>query len=161
RGGRATIVVEPPSLPVPGASNDPRQAALAAASAELERVGIPAERQTLLVAAGLMRRPHSRDLEHMAVVSPGFARSFRGRVAIHDAEDPELVDLGAAGNVPLRVNRALVETDIVLTVSAAESVLHGGPALLLAAGGGAALRAASAYSLLETGASQGWRLAVD
>src|SRR2546430_2490977 len=43
----------------------------------------------------------------------------------------------------------------------AESVLHGGPALLVAAGGGAALRAASAYSLLETCTSQGWRLAVD
>jgi Lactate racemase N-terminal domain len=161
RGGRATIVVEPPSLPVPGAPNDPRQAALAAASVELERVGLPAERQTLLVATGLMRRPHSRDLEHMAVVSPGFARSFRGRVAIHDAEDPDLVDLGAAGTVPLQVNRALVETDVVLTVSAAESVLHGGPALLLAAGGATALRAAGAYSLLETGSSQGWRLGVD
>jgi Lactate racemase N-terminal domain len=161
RGGRATIVVEPPSLPVPGAPNDPRQAALVAASAELERVGVPAERQTLLVATGLMRRPHNRDLESMAVVSPGFARSFRGRVAIHDAEDPDLVDLGAAGNVPLRVNRALVETDVVLTVSAAESVLHGGAAILLAAGGAAALRSAGAHSLLETGASQGWRLGVD
>src|SRR2546430_8463390 len=40
RGGRATIVVEPPSLPLPGAPNDPPQAALAAASAELERGGV-------------------------------------------------------------------------------------------------------------------------
>jgi Lactate racemase N-terminal domain len=161
RGGRATIVVEPPSLPVPGAPNDPRQAALAAASAELEAAGVPAERQTLLVATGLMRRPHRRDLESMSVVSPGFARSFRGRVEIHDAEDPGLVDLDPVGNVPLRVHRALVETDVVLTVSAAESVLDGGPALLLAAGGAQAVRAAGAYSLLETGASQGWRLAVE
>src|SRR5207237_3404398 len=86
---------------------------------------------------------------------------FHGLVEIHDAEAPDLVDLGVADNVPLRVHRALVETDLVLTVSAAESVLHGGPALLLGAGGSAALRAAGAYSLLETGASQGWRLGVE
>jgi hypothetical protein len=28
RGGRATIVIEPPSLPIPTAQNDPRQAAI-------------------------------------------------------------------------------------------------------------------------------------
>ena len=33
--------------------------------------------------------------------------------------------------MPLRVNRALVETDLVLTVTAAESVLHGGPGALV------------------------------
>src|SRR5205823_2624621 len=45
--------------------------------------------------------------------------------------------------------------------SAAESVLHGGPGLLLGAGGSAALRAAGAYSLLETSASMGWRVALE
>jgi len=160
RGGRATIVVEPPALPIPGALQDPRQAALAATSAELERAGVPMERQTLLVATGLTRRPHRRDLEGLGIVSPGFARRFHGKVEIHDAEDPGLVDLGVPGNIPLRVNRALLDTDLVLTVSAAETVLHGGPAMLLGAAGPEALRAAGAYSLLETGASQGWRLGV-
>ena len=60
----------------------------------------------------------------------------------------------------MRVNRALVETDLVIVVSAAESVLHGGPAALLAAAGADALRAGGAYSLLETTASQGWHLAL-
>jgi lactate racemase-like protein len=160
RGGRATIVVEPPGLPIPGATHDPRQDALAAASDELARAGVPSERQTLLVATGLTRRPDRRELEGLGIVSPGFARRFHGTVAIHDAEDPDLVELEAAGNVPLRVNRALVETDLVLTVGAAETVLHGGPATLLGATGPEALRAAGAYSLLETGASQGWRTAV-
>jgi hypothetical protein len=161
RGGRATIVVDPPSLPLPAAHADPRQEALAAASAELERVGVAVERQTLLVASGLMRRPSRRDLERLGIVAPTFARAFQGTVAVHDAEEPDLVDLGVAGNVPLRVNRALVETDLVLTVSAAESVLHGGPAVLLGASGSASLRAAGAYSLLETGASLGWRLGLE
>ena len=160
RGGRATIVVEPPALPLPGVLHDPRQVALAAASAELERVGVPTERQTLLVASGLTRRPNRRELESLGIVSPEFARRFRGTVEIHDAEDPSLVDLDVPGNVPLRANRALVETDLVLTVSAAETVLHGGPATLLGASGPESLRAAGAYSLLETGASHGWRLGV-
>jgi hypothetical protein len=158
---RATIVVEPPSLPLPAAQFDPRQTALAAASEGLARAGIPPERQTLLVACGLMRRPDARDLERLGIVSHTFARNFDGAVVIHDAEDPELVDLEPAGNVPLRVNRALVETDLVLTVSAAESVIHGGPGVLLGAACSPALRAAGAYSLLETGASQGWRVAVE
>ena len=158
---RATIVVEPPSLPLPAAQHDPRQPALAAASAELARAGIPPQRQTLLVAAGLMRRPDLRELENLGLVSHAFARTFDGSVEIHDAEDPDLVELGAAGNIPLRVNRSLVETDLVLTVSAAESVVNGGPAVLLGATGSASLRAADAYSLLETGASHGWRLAVE
>ncbi|HSB39744.1 MAG TPA: lactate racemase domain-containing protein [Gaiellaceae bacterium] len=161
RGGRATLVVEPPALPIPAAPSDPRQDALAAASAELERAGVPTERQTLLVATGLTRRPQRRDLDRLGVVSPAFARRFRGTVAIHDAEDPELAQLDPAGETPLSVHRALVDTDLVLTVSAAETVLDGGPALLLGSGGPQALRAATAYSLLETGASQGWRLAVE
>jgi Lactate racemase N-terminal domain len=161
RGGRATLVVEPPALPLPGALQDPRQEALAAASAELERAGVPTERQTLLVATGLARRPDARDLERLGLVSPGFARRFHGTVRVHDAEDPALVELEPAEQAPLRVDRALLETDLVLTVSGAETVLDGGPALLLDSGGPEAMRAATAQSLLEPGASQGWRLAVE
>jgi hypothetical protein len=82
-------------------------------------------------------------------------------VIVHDAEAEDLVELGHAGNVPLRVNRALVETDLVVTVTAAETVVHGGPSALLAASGRESLRAAGALSLLETSGSQGWRLAVE
>ncbi|HEV3480611.1 MAG TPA: lactate racemase domain-containing protein [Gaiellaceae bacterium] len=159
RGGRATIVVEPPALPIPSAVRDPRLAALAAAVGELERNGIPLERQTLLVAGGLTRRPEQRELEH--VVPPELARRFSGRVEIHDAERPDLVGLEHDGRVPLRVNPALVETDLVVVVSAAETLLHGGPAALLAAAGPEAIRAAQASSLVESSGSPGWRLAVE
>jgi hypothetical protein len=156
RRARATIVVEPPALPIPAASNDPRQLAIGAVIDELERLGIPSGFQTILVAGGLARRLGRRELE--ALVTPEIARRFHGRVVVHDVEDPELVALDEDSRTPLRVNPALVETDLVVVVTAAESVLHGGPAALLAAGGGEALRAASAYSLLETAASQGWHL---
>ena len=61
--------------------------------------------------------------------------------------------------MPLRVSRALVETDLIVTVTAAETVLHGGPASLLKLRR-ETLRAAGATSLLETGTSQGWSLAL-
>jgi lactate racemase len=157
RGGRVTIVIEPPALPIPSVPRDPRQTALAATIAELERQGVPLERQTLLLAGGLARRPSQRELEY--VVLPELARRFSGGVEIHDAEGPDLVELGHEGALPLRVNRALVETDAVVVVSSAETLLHGGPAALVAASGAGVNRAGGAYSLLETSASLGWRVA--
>src|SRR5437870_7125903 len=50
RGGRATIVVEPPALPLPTVQIDPRRLAIAAVSDELERLGVPTGYQTILVA---------------------------------------------------------------------------------------------------------------
>ncbi len=157
KGSTATIVIEQPSLPIPAVQVGPRHAAIAAVSDELERLG--AERLTILVAGGLMRRTTPRDMG--LLFPPEFRRRFRGRVIVHDAEGEDLVDLGRTGNLQLRINPALVETDLVVTVTAAESVLHGGPAALLSASGRDSLRAAGALSLLETSASQGWRLAIE
>src|SRR5690349_6802244 len=53
RGLRATIVVEPTAMPIPGTTNDPRQVAVSAVVDELERLGISSGYQTFLVAAGL------------------------------------------------------------------------------------------------------------
>src|SRR5262245_3547711 len=63
RGGRATIVLDHPALPFPGADLDPRQEALATVVDELVRLGIPTEQQTLLVAGGLERRAGQHQLE--------------------------------------------------------------------------------------------------
>ena len=157
RGGSATLVIEQPSLPIPAAAVGPRHIAIAAVADELERLGVA--KVTILVAGGLLRRTSPREIG--LLVTPEFRRRFKGRVTVHDAEAEDLVELGRAGNVSLRVNPALVETDLVVTVTAAETVLHGGPAALLAAGGRESLRGAGALSLLETSASQGWRLAVE
>jgi Lactate racemase N-terminal domain len=153
---RATILVEPPSLPIPGVAADPRQLAIGAVVEELERLGIPTGYQTIVAAAGLARRPSQRELE--ALVAPELARRFHGRVVVHDVEDADLAVLDGEARPPLLLNRALVETDLVVIVGAAETVLHGGPGTLLAASGPEPLRAATAYSLLETSGSQGWQL---
>ncbi len=154
-GGRATIVVEPPALPIPSAAHDPRAVAIVAAIEELERAGVPLERQTILVAGGLQRRATPHEIGQL--VAPEFRRRFRGRLVVHDVEHEDLVELGPG----LRVNPALVDTDLVVVVSAAESVLHGGPAVLLAASSADALRAADSDSLLETRNSRGWAQAVE
>jgi lactate racemase-like protein len=158
RGGRVTIVVEPPELPLPGAPNDPRREALAATIAELERLGVPSQRQTILVAGGLNRRAGQREQE--ALLPPVSARRFHGAVEVHDAEAPDLIRLGDAGRTPLRINPRVVETDLVVCVTAAETVLHGGPGALLGACGPETLRGATAYSLLETAGARGWQLGV-
>ncbi|MFZ1881698.1 MAG: lactate racemase domain-containing protein [Gaiellaceae bacterium] len=156
-GGTATVVIEQPSLPIPAAALGPVHVAIAAVVDELARLGVA--KVTILVAGGLLRRTSPREIG--LLVPPEFRRRFKGRVIVHDAEADDLVELGQTGNVNLRVNPALIETDLVVTVTAAETVLHGGPAALLAATGRESLRAAGALSLLETSASQGWRLALE
>jgi hypothetical protein len=156
RTSRVTIVVEPPALPVGSVVADPRRPAIAAVSEALEGLGVPTRSQTLLVAGGLGRRMGRSEIT--ALVTPEFRRRFHGRVAVHDAADPELAGV-PADSPRVRVARELVETDLVVVVSAAETVLHGGPAALLAAADAETQRRATAESLLETGGSEGWRLA--
>jgi hypothetical protein len=135
---------------------DPRRQAIAAVSDALTELGIATENQTLLVAGGLARRASRPEIA--ALVTPELRRRFHGRVAVHDAADPALA--GVPDGAPrVRVARELVETDLDVVVSAAETVLHGGPATLLAAADADTQRRATAASLLETGGSEGWRLA--
>ena len=159
RGGRATVVVDPPLLPLPGAPADPRQDALAAVLGMLAGAGVPAERQTILVAGGLERRAGQPQLEEL--LHPALARRYHGAVVVHDAEDPGLVPLGTVAGRVVRVAPALAETDLVVVVTAAETVLHGGPAALLGAADAATARAAAADSLLQTSGAPGWELAVE
>jgi len=151
-----TIVVEPPALPLGSGEGNQRAMAIAAVSEALEELGVQTRNQTLLVAGGLARRAGRSEIA--ALVTPDFRRRFHGRVAVHDAADPGLAGV-PAGAPRVRVAPELVETDLVVVVTAAETVLHGGPAALLAATDAETQRRATAESLLETGGSEGWRLA--
>jgi hypothetical protein len=157
KGGTATIVVEPPHLPIPASGSDPRQDAIAAVVDELTGLGV--SRLTVLVATGLHQRLPPSEIGFL--FRPGFRRRFRGQVIVHDAEAEDLVELGSVGSIVLRISRALVETDLVVTVTAAETVVDGGPASLLHCASSGAIRAAGATSLLETAGSNGWELAVE
>jgi hypothetical protein len=128
-GARATIVVEPRSLPLPDAPNDPRRTALAAVLDELEHLGVRADRQTILVAGGLERRAGRRELE--SILHPTRARDFRGTVVVHDAAAAGLRELALQGAPPVRIHEALLDTDLIVTVTAAETSERGGAGVLL------------------------------
>ena len=156
RGGRATIVIEPWALPLPGAQLDPRQEALAATMRALELSSVRNERQTILIAGGLGRRFGRRELERL--LPPPQARAFRGSVLVHDAASDELVPITGDSYI----HRALLETDLVVVLSAAETVVHGGPGALVAACDAATARgAAAADSLLEAGSAPEWDRALE
>lgn len=131
RGGRATIVVEPPQLPLPRVTVDPRQEAVAAVIAELDRLGMPAQRQTILVAGGLGRRAGRPELEQ--VLPPIPARDFRGSAVVHDASSSDLVPLGLSGARDALVHDALANADLIVCVTAAETSERGGANVLLGA----------------------------
>ncbi len=154
---RATVVVEPPALPLPGAQLDPRREALASVLDELAACGISGERQTLLVAGGLSRKLGQRDLERL--LPPPRARAFRGRVVVHDAADPDLLPLDETSTTS--VNPALLDADLVVVVSSAEGVTQGGPAALLAACDAVTARqVAAADSLVQAAGEPVWERAL-
>ena len=130
RGGRATIVTDVPALPLPSAPVDARRAAIGAAVQELRNLGVPDERQTILVTAGPRpeagpprARPALRTSVREGVLRPG-ARARRRRPGRWST-------LPASTASTWRIARELVDTDVVVCVSAAETVVHGGPAVLL------------------------------
>lgn len=156
RGARVTVVLQPPDLPLPTVEDDPRRDALAAVLEELEAAGVRRDGVTVLVAGGLGRRLGRRELERL--LRPDRARAFRGEVLVHDCEADDLRPVAIEGRA-LRIHPALLDTDLVVTVGAAETVLHGSAAALVGACGPGTIRAARATSLLEPAGSPGWRLA--
>src|SRR5207247_9520387 len=102
-------------------------------------------------AGGPARRAGLRELS--TLVTREFARRFHGRVAVNDAADPGLVEVPRPDGRPFRVHPALADTDAVVVVGAAETVLHGGPATLLADCAPDTARAPHASPLPQTAAS--------
>ena len=156
RGGSATIVVEPTTLPVPGVNTDPRQDALAAVIDELARLGMPVERHTVLVAGGLEQRGGRRERER--VLSRAQAHSFRGAVVVHDCTDERLRSL-TGGAASARIAGPVLDADLVVTITAAETADRGGGAALLGACDADTIASPEpAPSLLEPATSQARKL---
>ena len=132
---RAARASDPGRRARPAAGRDRGRRRRARAAAAPDRLPDAARRRRLA------RRRASEQLE--TLVSPEFARRFHGHVEVHDVERDDLVELGTRARIPLRVHPALVETDVVVVVTAAETVLHGGPAALVGAAGTEVLRAAA------------------
>jgi hypothetical protein len=77
-------------------------------------------------------------------------------VLVHDAADPGLLPIEVNG-IATRIDEALVGTDLVVVVSSAETIVHGGPGALVAACDAAAIRrTAGADSLVQAAGEPVW-----
>ena len=105
------------------------------------------------------RRLPRRELEQL--LPPSEAREFRGDVVVHDAADPDLVELDLEDGSRAAVARALAEADFAVAVSSAETIVRGGPGAFLAACDAATVRrSAGADSLVQAAGEPAWELAL-
>ena len=158
RGGRATIVTDVPALPLPSAPVDARRAAIGAAVQELRNLGIPDERQTILVTAGLGR-------SRAAASSTGSSRRrSRGRsTAGCSCTTPKTRRWSTFGRHEGRhlAGRARARRHGCRRMRERGRDRRPRRAgVLLACGSADAQRDATALSLLEPSGSDGWRSAL-
>ena len=126
RGGRVTIVVEPRSLPLPGAPSDPRPGG-ARRRHRRARAARDAGRQA---DDPRRRRPRAplghRELE--AVLRPIRARAFRGAVVVHDAASSDLRPIELDGAPPVRIHGSLLADRPGRVCHRGRDLPNGGPA---------------------------------
>ena len=119
---------------------------------------MPAEQHTILIAGGLERRAGRSAVE--GVLRPIRARDYRGAVEIHDATSADLRVLELAGGRAVRIHGALLDADLVVCVTAAETSERGGACALLGACAAETIASAGpAPSLLAPSLSPTGRLA--
>ena len=115
---RVTVVLDDFSLPVPPVAQDPRGEMLEAVLQTLYARGLRPSRVNVLVANGLSRQWRPGELDDF--LGPTRSEAVR----CHDAEDfSQLLRLGEEAEGPVELNRALVETDLVIYLNVVVSPL--------------------------------------
>ena len=154
RGGRVTVVAQPLEQPLPTAPDDPRRDALAAVLAELSRRGVPRDGSRCWSPEGsraVRAGPSSRS-------SFGPSRPARSADASSSTTARPTTCAARLDGHTARVHPALLDTDLVVTVGAGETVLHGGAGALSTHRARVRSGPRARCRLEITGAS-GWRLA--
>lgn len=124
---RITIAFDDPVLPLPPMRNDTRGRAIGAILEELYSAGVERDNVSLVCAIGLHRRWRHRELRHL-LGRKVYSELGEGRIRNHDAEDPDgMVDLGpSAGGHPVRVNRMVTSSDLLVYVNVNWTSMNGG-----------------------------------
>jgi hypothetical protein len=108
---RVTVLIDDLSLPVPPPAHDPRADMLEVVLNQLERKSIRPAQVKVLVANGLSRQ--WRPVELADVLGEQVLAAHP--VACHDAESTaQLERIGEVDGLPVEVNRALAEADLVV-----------------------------------------------
>lgn len=113
-GDQVCIALAPPAAP------SPDRVLVPAMLRELEAAGVRDEDVTLLYATG----PHGRTDHEHKVAQFGAEVVERFRVVDHDVG--EVIHLGQWQNIPLTVNRAALEADLLVTVGVVAPHLYAG-----------------------------------
>ena len=125
---RVTIAFDDPAKPLyPIKGGDFRELAIPIILEELERAGVERHRVRLLCANALHRQWTRSELTR--ILGAKLVREFgTSRLRCHDAEDPEgLVSLGeTARGMEVEVNRAVVDSDLVIYVGVPATPFNGG-----------------------------------
>ena len=138
---RVTVVVDDLSLPVPPVFREPRRDMLRAVLRILGNHGVRGDRVAIVVANGLSRKWRTRELAEAFGPEVGAEHQLRS----HDAEDGSaLVRLSEESDGPIEINRALVETDVLVHVNVVSMPLLAG--LFGVVAGGVGYRTARALA---------------
>jgi hypothetical protein len=125
---RVTIAFDDPAKPLyPTKGGDFRALAIPVILDELERAGVERHRVRLLCANALHRQWAPSELAR--ILGPRLVRAFgTRRLRCHDAEDPAgVVPLGeTARGMEVEVNRAVVESDLLVYVGVPATPFNGG-----------------------------------
>jgi hypothetical protein len=120
---RVTVVVDDLSLPVPPVFREPRRDMLRAVIRVLGNHGVRGNRATVVMANGLSRKWRTSELTEAF----GADLTAECQPHSHDAEESEeLLRLADDGESPAELNRALVETDLVVHVNVVSMPLMAG-----------------------------------
>lgn len=123
---RVTIAFDDPSIPIPPITRDIRGKVIEAVVEKLYAAGVKKENIRLICAVGLHRKWTMKELS--IILGKKIIKEFSDSIICHDAEDnEEIVSLGKTTmGEDVEVNRALVESDIVIYVNLNFVTMNGG-----------------------------------
>ncbi|MBU4241043.1 MAG: nickel-dependent lactate racemase [Actinobacteria bacterium] len=152
---RVTIAFDDPCLPLPPLRNDPRGRAVGVILEELISAGVDTNNVSLICAIGLHRKWTHRELRSI-LGKRVWSELGPVRITNHDSEDPDrMVDLGSSGGGhPVRVNRAVTESDLLIYVNVNWTSMNGGwKSIIVGLGDYESIRAHHNVKVLSEGGS--------
>lgn len=123
---KVTIAFDDPCIPIPPMVNDTRGQVIEAVVEKLFAAGVKKENIQMICAGGLHRKWTLKELS--TILGKKITREFKKNISCHDAEDVDsIVSLGKTEEgEDVEVNRALVDSDLVIYANLNFITMNGG-----------------------------------